>query len=305
MTVAAHVPANAPTLVVVGAAGQVGFELVRALAPLGRVVALTRAECDLADPDAAAEAVRRAAPHVVVNAAAYTAVDRAEQDADTCRRVNTDAVGVMAAAAASLGAPFVHYSTDYVFDGDKGAPYVESDPTNPLGVYGRTKLDGERAAAENPAHLVFRTSWVYATRGHNFLRTMLRLARERDELRVVADQRGAPTWARAIADATAQVVGAALHAPEGAESWVRDRAGVYHMTAAGETTWHAFAEAILDGDPARAEQRAARVVPIATRDYPTPAHRPACSLLDNGKLAATFGLRLPDWRVQLGLAQAT
>lgn len=293
-----------PTLVVVGAAGQVGFELMRALTPLGRVVALTRAECDLADPEAAAAAVRHAAPNVMINAAAYTAVDRAEQDADTCRRVNAEAVGRMAAAAASLGAPFVHYSTDYVFDGDKGTPYREGDSTSPLGVYGRTKRDGERAAAAaNPAHLVFRTSWVYATRGHNFLRTMLRLARERDELRVVADQRGAPTWARAIAEATAQVVGAALRAPEGVDAWMRARAGVYHMTAAGETTWHGFAEAILAGDPARAEQRAARVVPIATTEFPTPARRPACSLLDNAKLAAAFGIRLPDWRAQLALAQ--
>lgn len=295
----------APTLLVVGAHGQVGFEVVRALAPLGCVVAYTRTECDLTDPAGAAEAVRRVAPDLVVNAAAFTAVDRAEQDADTCRRVNAEAPGRMAASAAAFGAPFVHYSTDYVFDGMKSTPYVEDDTPNPLGVYGQTKLEGEHTVADAaPAHLVFRTSWVYAARGHNFLRTMLRLARQRDELRVVADQHGAPTWARAVAEATAQVVGAALRAPEGAEAWMRARAGVYHMTAAGETTWHGFAEAILAGDPARGEHRASRVVAIATRDYPTLALRPPRSVLDSTRLAATFGLALPGWREQLALALA-
>jgi dTDP-4-dehydrorhamnose reductase len=199
----------------------------------------------------------------------------------------------------------VHYSTDYVFDGAKEGAYTEDDAPNPLGVYGRTKLDGERAvAAANPAHLVFRTSWLYAARGHNFVRTMLRLARERDELRVVADQVGAPTWARAIAAATAQVVGAALRAPEGAAAWVGARAGVYHLTAAGATSWHGFAEAVLAADPAPAEQRARRVVPIATADFPTPARRPANSRLDCGRAAARLGVRIPDWHEQLRLALA-
>lgn len=294
----------APTLLVVGAGGQVGYELVRALAPLGRVVAFTRAECDLADPAGAAEAVRRAAPHVVVNAAAYTAVDRAEGDADACARVNADAPGRMAAAAAALGAPFVHYSTDYVFDGAKPGPYVEDDAPHPLGVYGRAKLEGERlVAAANPAHLVFRTSWVYAAHGHNFARTMLRLARERDELRVVSDQVGAPTWARSIAEATAQVVGAALRAPEGA-AWLTARAGLYHLAAAGATSWHGFAEAVLAADPLRAEQRARRVVPITTAEFPTPAPRPANSRLDSSRAATRLGVRIPDWRQQLALALA-
>ena len=293
-----------PTLLVLGAQGQVGFELVRSLAPLGRVVAMTRAECDLADPVGAAAAVRAIAPSVVVNAAAYTAVDRAEEEPELCARVNGEAPGRLAEAAAACGAPFVHYSTDYVFDGDKPAPYTEADAPNPLGVYGRTKLAGERRVAEAaPAGLVFRTTWVYATRGRNFLRTMLRLARERDELRVVADQRGAPTWARALADGTAQVVGAALRAPGGALGYTAARAGVYHMSAAGETTWHGFAEAALAGDPARAEQRATRVIPIGTADYPTPARRPANSVLDSSSLAEAFGVRLPDWRAQLALAQ--
>jgi dTDP-4-dehydrorhamnose reductase len=288
---------------VVGANGQVGYEVVRELATLGRVVALTRAECDLADPPAAAAAVRAARPAVVVNAAAYTAVDRAEQDEAACRAANADAPALMAAAA--VGVPFVHYSTDYVFDGTKDAPYQEDDAPNPLGVYGRTKLDGERGvAAANPAHLVFRTSWVYAARGQNFVRTMLRLARERDELRVVADQVGAPTWARSLAAATAQVVGAALRAPEGPAAWVAARSGVYHLTAAGSTSWHGFAEAILTADPARAEQRARRVVPIATTDFPTPARRPANSRLDCSRAEARLGLSIPDWRDQLALALA-
>jgi dTDP-4-dehydrorhamnose reductase len=208
-------------------------------------------------------------------------------------------------AAAAVGVPFVHYSTDYVFDGTKDAPYQEDDAPNPLGVYGRTKLDGERGvAAANPAHLVFRTSWVYAARGQNFVRTMLRLARERDELRVVADQVGSPTWARSLAAATAQVVGAALRAPEGPAAWVAARSGVYHLTAAGSTSWHGFAEAILTADPARAEQRARRVVPIATTDFPTPARRPANSRLDCSRAEARLGLRIPDWRDQLALALA-
>jgi dTDP-4-dehydrorhamnose reductase len=296
---------RAPTLLVVGARGQVGYELVRELAPLGTVVAFTRAECDLADPGAAAAAVRGAAPDVVVNAAAYTAVDRAEQEPGAARLANADAPGAMAAAAAECGAPFVHYSTDYVFDGAKDGPYAEADATNPLGVYGRTKLDGERAvAAANPAHLVFRTSWVYGARGQNFARTMLRLARERDELRVVADQVGAPTWARAIAAATGQVVGAALRSGDGARAWTAEHAGVYHLTAAGETSWHGFAEAVLAADPARDEQRARRVVPIATTDFPTPARRPVNSRLDCGRAAERLGVRIPDWRAQLALALA-
>lgn len=303
MTAAPAGARRAATLLVLGARGQVGYELVRELSPLGRVVAFTRAECDLGDPAAAAAAVRAARPDVVVNAAAYTAVDRAEQDAAACHAANAEAPGLIAGAAASLGAPFVHYSTDYVFDGTKAGAYVEDDAPGPLGVYGRTKLEGERrAAAANPAHLVFRTSWVYAARGHNFVRTMLRLARERDELRVVADQVGAPTWARAIAAATAQVVGAALRAPGGAAEWTRARAGVYHLTAAGCTSWFEFAEAVLAADPARAEQRARRVVPIATADFPTPARRPANSRLDSGRAAERLGVRIPDWREQLALA---
>ncbi len=292
-----------PVIVVTGARGQVGYELVRELAPLGRVVAFTREECDLERPDVAARAVAAARPSVVVNAAAYTAVDRAESDAERCRAVNADAPGALAAAAADCGAAFVHYSTDYVFDGAKAGAYLEDDAPNPQGVYGATKLDGERAVlVANPAAAVFRTSWVFGARGQNFLRTMLRLARERDELRVVADQVGAPTWSRAIAAATAQVVGAAIRAPEGAAAWLAHRRGVVHLTSGGSTSWHGFAEAILAVDPGRAEHRAARVVPISTAEFPTPARRPANSVLDNSRLRERFGLQLPDWRTQLQLA---
>jgi len=244
--------------------------------------------------------VRDAAPSLVVNAAAYTAVDRAEEDAGRAHAINAVAPGVLAEEAARLGAPIVHFSTDYVFDGEKRAPYSEDDTPAPLGVYGRTKLEGERAvAAAGGAHLVIRTAWVYGRRGHNFLLTMLRAARERDELRVVADQFGAPTWSRMLAGGTAAIV-ARMRDGEGFSLQPRDR-GVYHLGAAGVTSWHGFAEAILAADPARSEQRAQRVVPISTREYPTPARRPAYSVLAGARAAAVFGVALPDWRRQLEL----
>ena len=286
-------------ILLTGADGQVGWELRRALAPLGRVVALRRAEADLADPDALRAAVRAARPALVVNAAAYTAVDAAERDRDVAFRVNADAPGVLAEEAARLGAPIVHYSTDYVFDGAKGTPYVEGDAVGPQGAYGESKLAGERAVvAANPAHLVLRTSWVYAARGRNFLLTMLRLAHEREELRVVADQHGVPTPARLVADATAAVL-ARLATAGGFD--LGDRAGVYHVAARGPTTWHAFAESIVALDPRRASQRCRAVVPIRTADFPTPARRPAYSVLDPARLEAAFALRMPEWREQLAL----
>ena len=295
-------PTVGPTILLTGADGQVGGELRRALAPLGHVVALLRADADLADPDALRAAVRRVAPALVVNAAAFTAVDRAERERDLAFAVNARAPQVLAEEAARLGAPIVHYSTDYVFDGTKGAPYVEDDPVAPLGVYGESKLAGERAvAATSPAHLVLRTSWVYAARGRNFLRTMLRLAHERDELRVVADQRGVPTPARLVADVTAAIV--ARHGTgEGVD--LTGVAGTYHLAARGETTWHAFAEAIVALDPRRAARRCAAVTPIATAEFPTPARRPAYSVLDPARLERAFGLRMPAWRSQLELVMA-
>lgn len=287
------------TILLTGADGQVGWELRRALAPLGRVVALRRADADLADVDALRAAVRDARPALVVNAAAYTAVDAAEHDRDLAFRVNADAPAVLAEEAARLGAPIVHYSTDYVFDGAKGAPYVEDDPTAPQSAYGESKLAGERAvAAACPAHLVLRTSWVYASRGRNFLLTMLRLAHERDELRVVADQHGVPTPARLVADVTAAAL--ARHATAGGFA-LAPVAGTYHVAARGATTWHEFAEAIVAQDPHRAAQRCRAVVPIATADYPTPARRPAHAVLDPSRLEAAFGLRMPAWRPQLAM----
>ena len=275
-------------LLLLGKNGQVGWELQRSLAPLGEVMALGREEADLADAASLRAAVATAAPDVIVNAAAYTAVDKAESEPERADRINHRAVAELAALAAARDALLVHYSTDYVFDGRKAGPYVESDPTGPLGVYGQTKLAGEAAVTASGARaLVFRTSWVHAGRGGNFIRTMLRLAGERDSLRVVADQIGAPTSAALIADITAQAIGAAL-AP-----------GVYHLTAAGETSWHGLAqfviaEALAAGVPLRA--RPETVTAITTAEYPTPAARPANSRLDTAKLRRALGIALPDWR---------
>ena len=284
-------------LLVVGANGQVGHELLRSLALLGEVVATTRSgaldharSCealDLAELDAVVPLVERVRPDAVVNAAAYTAVDRAEDDADAAFRVNGEAPGRIAAACAALGVPLVHYSTDYVFDGQGTRPYRDGDATAPIGVYGASKLAGEAAIASSHAtHLVLRTAWVYGRYGQNFLRTMLRVGTERDELRVVADQRGCPTPAWLIADVTASILRQGI-----AES------GVRHLVASGETTWHGFAEAIFDEALAQGViTRRPRVAAIATADYPTRAARPAYSVLDTSRLRAEYGVDLPDWR---------
>lgn len=289
------------TILLLGANGQVGWELRRALAPLGPVRALERAEADLADPDALSRAVRETAPSLIVNAAAYTAVDRAEEDEALAQAINADAPGLLAGEAKRLGIALVHYSTDYVFDGAGELPARESDPTAPLNAYGRTKLAGEAAIRDSGcAHLILRTSWVYSMRGANFLLTVKRLAAELEEMRIVADQTGAPTWARGIAGATALIL-ARCGAP--AETGgLAEKGGLYHLTASGETSWHGFAEAIVDwmratDQPVRCKQ----VHPIPTSDYPTPAKRPANSLLDCAKLRETFGIVMPDWRDQLGL----
>jgi dTDP-4-dehydrorhamnose reductase len=284
-----------------GASGQVGWELRRTLGALGEIVALDSRAMNLADAAAVREKVREVAPRIIVNPAAYTAVDRAESEPDLARAVNAVAPGVLAEEAARLGALLVHYSTDYVFNGNGVTPWREDDDCAPLNVYGATKLAGERAIqASGCRHLIFRTSWVYGMRGSNFLLTMRRLMRERPELKIVADQIGAPTWCRDLAEATAQVlsqIGSPMLGADKAEPW-----GVYHMTNAGETSWHGFAQAIqaLDSlDPA------ARLVPIPSSEYPTPAQRPLNSRLDNDKLEATFGLRLQDWRAALALCVDT
>lgn len=273
-----------PKILVTGAGGQIGFELVRMLAPHGEVIATDRASLDLADPDAIVAAVRGAKPALVVNAGAYTAVDRAETEPALARAINGRAPGILAEEAKRQGAVLIHYSTDYVFDGMRTAPYPEEAPTAPLNVYGATKLEGEHAVAAAGAHaLVFRTSWVYGLRGRNFLLTVRRLAAERDELSIVADQIGVPNWSRELAEATVRIVAAGLPA-------VAARAGLYHLSATGRASWHDFASAIV-GDAKKP-----RVVPISTADYPTPARRPAYGVLATKRFEATFGFGLPEWR---------
>ena len=283
-------------ILLLGKDGQVGWELQRALAPLGELRACGRGEADFAVPESLRALVRDVAPDVIVNAAAYTAVDRAESDRDAAHDCNAVAPGVLAEEAAALGAWLVHYSTDYVFDGSKEGAWAETDAVNPLSVYGQTKVDGEeRIRASGAMHLILRTSWVFAPRGGNFAKTMLRLAKERDSLSVVADQHGAPTGAELLADATAL----ALHriATLGADA--RRLSGTYHVAASGGTTWHAYARHVL----AQAQAHGAvlkvapdAVQPIATSAFPTPAMRPANSRLDCSKFCASFGLVLPDWR---------
>lgn len=282
-------------LLVTGVTGQVGWELARSLMPLGEVAALDRAACDLSRPENLAAVVEAVAPQVVVNAAAYTAVDRAEEEEGLATTINGTAVGVLAQAARRRGALFIHYSTDYVFDGQGSAPIAEDAPVCPLNAYGRGKLAGEVAARESGAEaLILRTTWVYAARGRNFLRTMLRLAAEGEELRVVADQFGAPTWARNIADATAQIIPRAL--AERREG--RFTPAILNLTNAGETSWHGFATAlIVEARRIRPDLglKVARVLPIGSGEYPLPAPRPANSRLDGRALALRYGVRLPPW----------
>lgn len=277
-------------ILLTGKNGQVGWELQRALLPLGRVDAFGHRELDLADAGVVRRKLDEVRPDIIVNAAAYTAVDKAESETDLAQAVNAAAPALLAQEAAQRGALLIHYSTDYVYDGAKAVPYVETDPTAPLGAYGRSKLAGEAGVrASGCHHLIFRTSWVYAARGANFLRTILRLAAEREELRIVADQIGAPTWARLIAEATAHALRQAMQERRGGNF----ESGVFHLAAAGETSWHGFASAIVAG---RSGLRVKTVTPIATADYPTPAKRPANSRLDTGAFRARFGLALPDWR---------
>lgn len=281
-------------LLLLGKDGQVGWELQRALAPLGELVACGRAEGDLEDAAALAALVRRHQPDVIVNAAAYTAVDRAESERERARRVNAEAPAELAALARESGAWLVHYSTDYVFDGAKAGAYREDDLTAPMSVYGATKLEGEQAiVASGCRHLIFRTSWVFAARGGNFARTMLRLAGERDRLAVVNDQFGAPTSAELIADVTALCLYRGCAAPG-----VASLGGIYHLVAAGQTTWYDYARLVLAeaqavGMPLKAGPDAVAAIP--TREFPTPARRPANSRLSTAKLEAAFGLRMPDW----------
>lgn len=290
-----------------GTTGQVGWELRRALQPLGEVVAVSRAEADFDRPETL-RSFFSLRPTVVVNAVAYTAVDQAETDAERAMRVNGEAVGVLADEAGKCGALLVHYSTDYVFDGSKAGAYVETDATNPQSQYGRSKRAGEEAiVASGCDHLVLRTSWVFTSRGKNFLRTILRLAGERESLRIVGDQYGAPTSARLIADVTAQIVGrVAADRADGGIAAGRFESGIHHLAAAGTTSWHGFAEYIVERASASGwTPLVARTIDaIATSEYPVPAPRPPNSRLDTTRLSERFGIALPDWRTGVDLCIA-
>ena len=301
-----------PTILLTGKTGQLGSELNRLLAKLGEVIAPERNELDLREPEKIREVMRNTKPQLIVNAAAYTAVDAAETDTPNALAVNAEAPRLLAQEAKKIGATLVHFSSDYVFDGTKKAPYVETDLPNPLNAYGRSKLAGEEAIRNSgAAHLIFRTSWVYATHGRNFLLTILRLATEREELRVVADQVGAPTCALDLAEAATRIV-ADMIAGDKRPFAFAEAKGTYHMTAAGQTSWNEFATAILEEARCAPQNLkwlasatkgrpliARRVVPISTGEFRSPAPRPANSVLSNVRLEQAFGVELPDWRTQL------
>lgn len=283
-------------ILLTGVNGQVGWELRRTLATLGTVNAPTRSQLNLTDGVALRSFIRTLCPDLIVNPAAHTAVDKAESEPELARAVNAIAPAIMAEEAAKLGAAMIHYSTDYVFDGHKPGAYTEDDATHPLGVYGQTKLEGEDAIrAAGIPYLILRTSWVYGLRGGNFLLTMQRLFKEREQLRIVADQYGAPTWSRMIAEATAQILTQ--------QPFAQDKdalQGTYHVTSRGRASWYQFAQAILDHSILTGVKRP-ELIPIPSTDYPTPAQRPTNSVLAGDKLLRSFGLTLPDWGVALGL----
>jgi dTDP-4-dehydrorhamnose reductase len=301
-----------PTILLTGKTGQLGSELNRLLPKLGEVIAPERNDLDLREPEKIRQVMRNVNPQLVVNAAAYTAVDAAETDEATALAVNAEAPRLLAQESKKIGAMLVHFSTDYVFDGSTKAPYEETDPTNPINVYGKTKLAGEQAVrSSGVSHLIFRTAWVYATRGRNFLLTILRLATEREELKIVADQVGAPTCAVDLAEATTRILTGMIAGDKG-QFGFPEVSGTYQMTAAGETTWYEFTNAILE-EARRAPQNllwlasvtkgrpliARHVVPISTEEFRSPTRRPAYSVLSNARLKQVFGVTLPDWRTQL------
>jgi dTDP-4-dehydrorhamnose reductase len=300
-----------PVILLTGKNGQVGAELLRLLPQLGAVVAFGHDQLDLSNPSQIRRTIREVRPHLIVNAAAYTAVDQAETDETTAQAVNALAPGLMAEEAKKIGAALIHYSTDYVFDGTKKTPYDETDSVNPINVYGKTKFAGEQAIRSSGLpHLILRTSWVYATRGRNFLLTILRLATEREELRIVSDQVGAPTCAPELAAATAKILTKMLGMNDGRFVFF-EVSGTYHMSAAGQTTWRGFAEVILDQAGASHSPEwlatatrgrrlvARRIIPISAKEFASPAQRPAYSILSNSRLNQTFGVTLPDWHAQL------
>lgn len=291
---------NPPTILVTGKNGQVGWELQRSLMPLGRVVAVDRQGMDLSNNDSIVNCIREIKPDIIVNAAAYTAVDKAEEEPELAMQINGTAPGIIAQEAKALGALLVHYSTDYVFDGTKQTPYLETDTPNPINEYGRTKLAGEQAIQSiDGDHLIFRTSWVYGTRGKNFLLTMLKLMQEREELRVIDDQRGTPTWSRLIAESSSISIGKSM-VERDRNSF---RSGLFHLTSSGETTWYGFSREILQ--VARGlgsfDLETQNISPILSVEYPTPATRPLNSRLSLGHLSERFGLVFPPWNESLDL----
>jgi dTDP-4-dehydrorhamnose reductase len=294
-------PETLPRILLIGADGQLGWELRRTLAPVGQVIAADLSgdsgpAVDLLEPASLRRLFNETGPALVVNAAAYTAVDKAESDRARAQAINADAVALMAELAAAANTPIVHYSTDFVFSGETDRPYREDDAPGPLGVYGETKLAGEQALLGSDAEaLIFRTAWLYGVRGNNFLLTMLRLFDERSELRIVDDQIGTPTWSRMLAEVSAQVLYRVLHG----DLRISEIKGLYHVTSAGATSWYGFADAIRSATGHRC-----KLLPIPTSEYPAPARRPAYSVLDTGRFRRTFGLTMPDWRQSLSLCLA-
>lgn len=298
-------------LLITGAIGQVGWHLQRSLGTMGEILAIDIEQVDLTDLDAVSRTVREFRPDVVANAAAYTNVDKAESEPELARTINVGAPGRIAEECARSGALMIHYSTDYVYNGGKPAPWEETDATGPLNVYGETKLAGDQAImASGCAYIILRTTWIYDIRGKNFLRTILRLAREKDELRIVGDQYGAPTWARALAEATTIITARCLEQKKQSGQWP---SGLFHCTAGGRTSWAEFAEAIMseyddccswavDTGEFSAPLKAKRVVHVTSDQFQTPARRPRNSVLSNAKILQTFGIKMPDWREQLRLA---
>jgi len=294
-------PETLPRILLIGADGQLGWELRRTLASVGQVIAADLSgdsgpAVDLLEPASLRRLFNETGPALVVNAAAYTAVDKAESDRARAQAINADAVALMAELAAAANTPIVHYSTDFVFSGETDRPYREDDAPGPLGVYGETKLAGEQALLGSDAEaLIFRTAWLYGVRGNNFLLTMLRLFDERSELRIVDDQIGTPTWSRMLAEVSAQVLYRVLHG----DLRISEIKGLYHVTSAGATSWYGFADSIRSATGHRC-----KLLPIPTSEYPAPARRPAYSVLDTGRFRRTFGLTMPDWRQSLSLCLA-
>ncbi|MBW4561949.1 MAG: dTDP-4-dehydrorhamnose reductase [Mojavia pulchra JT2-VF2] len=295
-------------ILLTGVTGQVGWELQRTLMTIGKVIPVGRSaskatlQMDLSRTDSIRRTIREVKPDLIVNPAAYTAVDKAESEPELAMAINGIAPGAIAEEAKKIGAAIIHYSTDYVFDGAKQTAYTEQDQPHPQNTYGQTKLAGEQAiAAVGVPHLILRTSWIYGLRGKNFLLTMLKLAQEREEIKVVDDQIGAPTWSRMIAEVTAQILS---QSPHHIYEFLNTQGGIYHLTASGKTSWYGFAKAIFANDVKHSERRMQRLIAITSQEYPTAASRPAYSLLDSQKLTNKFGLLLPDWQKSLELVLA-